>query len=130
MVAFLPGSQIRSQSFPRSARLLTRREFDRVLRYGELRAVCDGLRLSARRNGGRGVRLGIVVPKRQVRRAVARNRIKRLIRESFRLRQWRRDGVDVVVGVRGDVQPMRNDEIFLALESLWRRLEKWRCARS
>ena len=34
-------------------------------------------------------RLGLVVPKRIIRRATSRNRLRRIIRESFR-QQWRR----------------------------------------
>ncbi|MCC6610465.1 MAG: ribonuclease P protein component [Burkholderiales bacterium] len=42
-------------------------------------------------------RLALVVPKRLVARAVGRNRIRRLMRESFRLRQRELGGRDVVI---------------------------------
>ena len=42
-------------------------------------------------------RLALVVPKRLVPRAVGRNRIRRLARESFRLRQRELGGRDVVI---------------------------------
>lgn len=45
-------------------------------------------------------RLGIVVAKRNVKLAVARNRIKRLVRETFRQQQQRLDGLDIVVVVK------------------------------
>lgn len=51
--------------------------------------------------GARGeARLGMVVAKRHVKAAVARNRIKRFIREAFRLQQRRLAGLDIVVVVR------------------------------
>lgn len=42
-------------------------------------------------------RLALVIPKRLVRGAVQRNRIRRLIREAFRLRQREVGGRDIVV---------------------------------
>ena len=45
-------------------------------------------------------RLGMAVPKKNVTKAVERNRIKRLIRESFRLRKNKLQGKDVVVLVK------------------------------
>jgi ribonuclease P protein component len=47
-------------------------------------------------------RLGIVVAKRNVKSAVARNKVKRLIRESFRKQQEQLSGLDVVVVVKKD----------------------------
>lgn len=45
-------------------------------------------------------RLGIVVAKRNVKLAVKRNKLKRMIRESFRLQQQLLMGLDVVVVVK------------------------------
>lgn len=73
------------QTLPRAARLRKRREFDRVVRGG----VCLAdrrMRLWAIRNDLGWSRLGLIVG-RQHGNAVARNRIKRLLREAFRLRR-------------------------------------------
>lgn len=48
-------------------------------------------------NGGPVARLGMAVAKKTLRRAVDRNRVKRLIRESFRFRQQELAGLDLVV---------------------------------
>lgn len=45
-------------------------------------------------------RLGIVVAKKNVRLAVARNKIKRVLRETFRQQQQLLNGLDVVVVVK------------------------------
>ena len=45
-------------------------------------------------------RLGLAVSKRNITKAVERNRIKRLIRESFRIRKKKLKGKDVVVFVK------------------------------
>jgi ribonuclease P protein component len=42
-------------------------------------------------------RLGLIVPKRLLSRAVDRNRVRRLLREWFRNNQGRLDGRDLVV---------------------------------
>lgn len=68
-------------------------------------------------------RLGICVPKKQVPRAVDRNRIKRIIRESFRVK--RKDletHLDMVFLVYSKVLEQRNDEILACLDYLWIKL--------
>lgn len=50
-----------------------------------------------RPNGVNHPRLGLAVPRRVARRAVARNRLKRQIRESYRQHAERLGGLDVVV---------------------------------
>ena len=57
----------------------------------------DRFRLSARPNALPYARLALVVPKRYAPRAVDRNRVRRLIREVFRLNQRRLAGEDLVV---------------------------------
>lgn len=79
-----PGADSRPRlRFPRSARVISAADFDRVMREG--RRIRDGL-LTFRvvRNGLAETRLGLVVGKR-VGGAVARNRAKRVLREAFRL---------------------------------------------
>ncbi|HWP34560.1 MAG TPA: ribonuclease P protein component [Thermodesulfobacteriota bacterium] len=74
--------------FPKAARLLHRRDFDRVSQHGTVgfsRHFKVVASLSARDAGGRP-RLGLIVP-RAVGGAVARNRVKRLVREWFRQAQ-------------------------------------------
>jgi ribonuclease P protein component len=44
-------------------------------------------------------RLGLIVPKRLLSRAVDRNRVRRLLREWFRNNQGRLDGHDLVVRI-------------------------------
>lgn len=70
-------------------------------------------------------RLGIAAPKRAVRRAVDRSRIKRVIREGFRAEAATLPSVDIVVGVKRDAAWMGNQDLFAALHKLWERL---RCA--
>lgn len=88
----LPGSGSRARqiqqtpvrSFGRGRRLLKKKQFDEVLRNASVRASRGPLRLAARENELEMARLGLIVGKRMLPRAVDRNRTKRVIRESFR----------------------------------------------
>lgn len=44
-------------------------------------------------------RLGLIVPKRHLRRAIDRNRFRRIIRETFRTHPIRQVAIDVVVAI-------------------------------
>lgn len=54
----------------------------------------------ARRGESSLARLGIVVSKKNVRLAVARNKLKRAVRESFRQEKNTLQGVDIVVVIK------------------------------
>lgn len=56
--------------------------------------------MHAAKNQESFARLGIIVGKRTVQHAVARNFLKRLIRETFRHQQFRLAGYDVLVRAR------------------------------
>ena len=74
--------------------------------------------------GNTNARLGLVVAKKNVRLAVDRNRIKRLIRESFRRRQHSLEGIDVIVLARRGVDRQSNREFFKAIDEQWRIIRK------
>lgn len=81
-----PPDQRRGFSFGRAQRLRGSREFARLKRDGERRA-CGGLLLNWHRSGvGSEVRLGLVTSRR-LGGSVIRSRVRRLIREAFRLNQ-------------------------------------------
>ena len=66
-------------------------------------------------------RIGLTVAKKNVKRAHERNRIKRLTRESFRLRQHELPSMDFVVVAKKGVADLDNRALSEALEKLWRR---------
>ncbi len=68
-------------------------------------------------------RLGMVVAKKKILRAHERNRIKRLVRESFRHYSWQRL-FDVVVLAKHAAQFADNSTLFMALEKHWQRIER------
>ena len=69
-------------------------------------------------------RLGLAISRKHCRRATARNRIKRIIRESFREQQAQLRGIDVVVINRPAATTAGNDEIRGSLDKHWQRCSK------
>ena len=65
-------------------------------------------------------RLGMATPRRVLKTAVGRNRIKRLIRESFRMQQHKLANRDVVIVVRRSVADER--QFKTDLSSIWQRV--------
>lgn len=63
--------------------------------------------------------LGLAIAKKQIRRAVDRNRLKRLIRESFRHHKAELQGYDIVVMARTKAITTSNAEIFEKLKQHW-----------
>ena len=101
--------------------LKSRAQFDRVSREGK-RIGRDFLQLRILPNSLKSNRLGIAIPVKAVRKAVDRNRIRRLVRESFRsMSDSIQAGFDIVIMVRGKppVNQMQcvRDEIFKLLDS-------------
>ncbi len=76
---------MRPNGFPPALRILKGPEFDRAFRAGA-RAGDDLIVVNAIPNGLRRTRLGLAVGK-GVGGSVVRNRVKRLLREAFRLRR-------------------------------------------
>ena len=86
-------------AFGRQMKMRKTDEFSSVFRF---RCVGgDGnLAVMAAPNSLKHARLGLIVPKRIVADAVGRNRIKRLLREAFRLRQDELAGLDIVAQLK------------------------------
>ncbi len=80
-------------------------------------------------NDKTGPRLGLAVALRIARTAVERNRIRRLIRESFRLNQRALPAVDIVVSARPKAHGAPGEQLRVSLAELWRQVSE-RCAPS
>ncbi|MCH9671849.1 MAG: ribonuclease P protein component [Gammaproteobacteria bacterium] len=89
----------RAHAFRRTQRLTNSVDYGRVFKEAT-RSADDSVVVLARRNGGGPARLGLAIGKKAVRRAVDRNRIKRIARETFRHQQQLLVGLDIVILAR------------------------------
>lgn len=83
----------------------------------------------ARVNALRQPRLGLAVSVKTAGSAVERNRIRRVVRESFRLRQRELPLADIVVNARGRARGASPAEMRESLDRLWTQVAA-RCASS
>jgi len=111
--------------FPRNYRLVKPTEYQTV--FGGAQKSSDiYLTVLARVNDRGYSRLGLAISKKNIRKAVDRNRIKRLIRESFRLKQAISGSMDYVVMARTAARQADNNTLRESLEKHWITLIK-RC---
>lgn len=87
--------------FTPKQRILSKHDYQKVFNQAEFRSGNKRLLLLARQTELESGRLGLVIPKKHLRRAVDRNLVKRIARNTFRLRQADFDGIDIVVLVKG-----------------------------
>ena len=110
--------------FSRNARLLRPAEFKRVFDNTEWRGSTPCLLILASANQQAQARLGFVIAKKQVRHAVDRNRIKRIVRESFRLNQAKLEAQDFVILARSGCTELDNQQLREMIDALWFRLRR------
>ena len=108
-------------AFPRRNRLLKATDFSRVFKQPK-KSVDECFTVLWRKNGLDYARLGLAISKKNARRAVDRNRIKRLIRESFRQEICHLPNVDIVILSRRQIAERSNQTIFSSLNKHWEKL--------
>ncbi|MEM7279467.1 MAG: ribonuclease P protein component [Pseudomonadota bacterium] len=77
-----------------------------------------------RRNEVGIARLGLAISKKNCRAATGRNRLKRIVRESFRCNQELLAGLDVVVINQSAARNSSNRQIFDSLHGHWQQCSK------
>jgi len=106
--------------FPPSARVLTSAEFERIFKQGK-RTASPLMALHVLRQDEGEARLGLVVSRKVDKRAVGRNRIKRVVREYFRqMRSQLAPGAYVVLA-RTAAKQADNAQLRQTLERLFAR---------
>lgn len=111
--------------FPRNHRLTNAADFRRVFARPVV-AADEHFKMLGRPAQGHA-RLGLAVSRRNCPRAVDRNRLKRLVRESFRAHADTLEGdgaADVVVMVRPSTHERDNARLAASLAALWPRLAR------
>ncbi len=106
---------------PREARLRRPGDFA-ALRASSGRAGGRCFHLRFRDNELGHARLGLAISKRVSKRAVERNHIKRLVRESFRQVRHRLPPVDLMVMAREQAANVPGPQLLAEIDSLWKKL--------
>ena len=111
--------------FSRKQRLCTQADFRSV--FSGSKASRDSyFRILARGNSRDMCRLGMAVSRKTCRKAVERNRLKRIIRESFRQHYQELvsgGGIDLVVLPTATAATICNKELVRSLERLWLKVQ-------
>jgi ribonuclease P protein component len=115
-------------TFTAQQRLRHKSEFDAVHATG-VRVADVYFAVIARENGLRQPRLGLAVSTKTAGSSVERNRIRRVVRESFRLRQGALPTADIVVNARGRARGASAAQLRESLDQLWSQVAA-RCASS
>jgi ribonuclease P protein component len=102
-------------------RLRSKLQFDAI--YAGGRRIDDRFfALRVKPNGLAHPRVGLAVAVKTAGNAVARNRLRRLIRESFRLAQHQLPAVDIVVGAKFPSREAPASALRASLATLWQRV--------
>ena len=114
-----------SRGFPRGLRLLSANDFKQVF-ADPCKASNAHFTILARDNGLGYPRLGMAISRKAVRRAVARNRIKRQLREHFRLHCQQLGSLDLVVLCRSGTDKLDRQALRGSIEACFNSLAR-RC---
>ncbi|MBA4695944.1 MAG: ribonuclease P protein component [Legionella sp.] len=105
--------------FDRSRRLLTKRDYAGVFACPQKMVSREFVILYSRNSLGKA-RLGLALSKKMLPKAHDRNRMKRLLRETFRVEQL--PPVDIVVLARHGLASIDNEKIISSLVRSWKKL--------
>jgi len=112
-----------TERFPEKYRLNRPSDFQEVFKTA-LRYADKTFLVLARNNNLSFARLGLAVSAKRIKTAVQRNKVKRLIRESFRRNKIRLQGLDIVVVAHKNAAKESNANLRQALSGLWDRLSQ------
>jgi ribonuclease P protein component len=106
-------------AFNREARLLEAAAFARVFKKNRRLSNHCWTILAHRLATPSPAKLGLAIAKKRAKRAVDRNRMKRIARESFRLQRDALYGFDVVVMNRDGATSASAEELRRGIDALW-----------
>lgn len=111
-------------AFGKHQRLLNSSDFQVVFDNAPVRTSHETFLFIATPNSLGHPRLGLVIAKKHIRFAVGRNRVKRLIRETFRQQQHQLPALDIVVLAKKGMGQVPNDKLIELLNEQWEKLTR------
>ena len=118
-----PSFKQAKKDFPKSNRLLSPKSYSHVFAQAE-RFGNRNWTLIVRPNNEDYPRLGLAIAKKQLPRAVWRNRVKRIAREAFRSHKKALSGYDIVVLTKKGMQELDNETLHNSFLHLIRKIKK------
>jgi ribonuclease P protein component len=110
--------------FRKDQRLLNQALFAAVFADAPIRASHPNFLILARPNDLGYARIGLVIPKKHVRKANHRNNIKRVARETFRKEQHKLPAIDAIVLARRGAEIVPRQQLTSIFTGLWKRITK------
>ena len=108
-----------SYSFTKIRRLREKKDYDGVFAKAERLATSEFIILH-KKSTAITARLGLALSKKAIPKAVQRNRIKRLLRESFRISELPQ--IDIIVLAKRGVDKIENRKLFSDLSAVWKKI--------
>jgi ribonuclease P protein component len=119
------GAAPARQGFARAQRLLSAASFDAVYSRRQ-RVVDDCFAVNTAPNTLGHARLGLSIGAKTVGNSVARNRVKRVVRDAFRKAALELPALDLVVGARNGARTAHNAQLRESLDGLFKKIRE-RC---
>ena len=107
-----------NNSFSYRERLHSARQYQRVFKQAN-KSSSESLIMLFRKNNVGFPRIGIVAAKRKLKRAVDRNTVKRVIRDSFRLNKSKLPSYDFIIILKKPIQTIRSDKLRKEITAFW-----------
>ena len=122
-------SFVLNQSFPRSSRISAKDDFAEIFNGQKTnltrRIATDYFVLLFASNAYTYPRLGVIINKKNVPKASARNALRRIIRESFRVNKQLLNCLDIVFIIYRKAEQLSNFELNAILIEQWEKLTKF-----
>ncbi|MCP4188317.1 MAG: ribonuclease P protein component [Gammaproteobacteria bacterium] len=106
------------ETFPRQSRLTRAIDFRQVFQ-SNFRLGEAGITILLGKLPGSTPRIGFAIAKKQIPKAIQRNRLKRILRESFRKNRYRLPARDLVIMVRKPILNIEPALLNAGLEKHW-----------
>lgn len=110
--------------FTKEQRLLTPAAFREVFDAPERKLHQSHLMAFIRTNTHETPRVGMAITKRKVPTAVARNLVKRQIREQFRVKASSLENKDIVFIIKNSIKGISNTELKNEINNIFKKIEK------